>query len=105
MIRDRTHKIRSFIINDNQRIKFAQYLECDNVAMIEKTSTLLVIIVGLFLRSKTFALSSNESLGDECKDLHEKCMRWAESGECEKNESYMLIHCLESCNVCKSASR
>ena len=30
-------------------------------------------------------------------DLHENCQAWAESGECELNDAYMLANCAKSC--------
>eukprot|EP00931_Biecheleriopsis_adriatica_P044179 TRINITY_DN25245_c0_g1_i2.p1 TRINITY_DN25245_c0_g1~~TRINITY_DN25245_c0_g1_i2.p1 ORF type:complete len:366 (-),score=51.22 TRINITY_DN25245_c0_g1_i2:176-1273(-) len=31
---------------------------------------------------------------------HERCMQWAEGGECQKNPGFMLSNCRHSCRVC-----
>jgi hypothetical protein len=38
--------------------------------------------------------------GGGCVDKHEKCLSWAEAGECQKNPGFMLADCLQACNVC-----
>ena len=38
------------------------------------------------------------------EDADENCMRWAESGECEKNPGYMLSSCSKSCAVVAAGS-
>lgn len=36
-----------------------------------------------------------------CRDNHDRCNEWAERGECENNELYMLKNCKRSCGVCR----
>lgn len=38
---------------------------------------------------------------DLCSDDNELCGKWAETGECKKNPTYMLENCQRSCNVCE----
>merc|ERR1711933_254510 len=37
---------------------------------------------------------------DKCRNNHELCSFWAEMGECDKNEAYMLLNCGPSCQSC-----
>ena len=39
-------------------------------------------------------------LGD-CYDDEYRCLKWAKSGECNKNPDYMLQKCRQSCDVCQ----
>jgi len=40
------------------------------------------------------------SAAQTCKDSHEQCAFWAESGECDENPGYMLTSCALSCGEC-----
>ena len=42
---------------------------------------------------------------NDCKNNHLDCDYWAGIGECDKNPSYMLIHCMKSCNVCENQGK
>lgn len=44
---------------------------------------------------------SKDDVDPSCMDGHEQCEFWASVGECEKNPTYMLNHCVKSCAVCK----
>ena len=35
-----------------------------------------------------------------CDDYDKGCDEWSATGECEKNPTFMLIHCKKSCKVC-----
>jgi hypothetical protein len=35
-----------------------------------------------------------------CVDNDEDCLEWAETGECDKNPTYMKLHCRKSCKHC-----
>ncbi|KZS15490.1 Metalloendopeptidase [Daphnia magna] len=41
----------------------------------------------------------------QCSNLNENCIRWAQSGECQKNSSYMKIYCRKSCHLCDDTDR
>ncbi|CAB9511391.1 prolyl 4-hydroxylase [Seminavis robusta] len=41
-------------------------------------------------------------IAGECVDTHEQCAEWAEEGECEVNDGFMLESCPCSCNSCPS---
>mmetsp|Transcript_10200 Transcript_10200/g.16565 ORF Transcript_10200/g.16565 Transcript_10200/m.16565 type:complete len:347 (-) Transcript_10200:110-1150(-) len=38
----------------------------------------------------------------KCEDKDNRCVAWAQQGECDKNPSYMLANCERSCNVCQA---
>jgi prolyl 4-hydroxylase len=42
-----------------------------------------------------------EEKSEECKDTHELCEFWAQSGECKKNPSFMEVGCAVSCGTCR----
>jgi len=39
----------------------------------------------------------------KCKDKADECPFWASVGECEKNPTYMKVHCAISCDTCEWA--
>lgn len=40
-----------------------------------------------------------------CKDVHARCVDWANAGECPKNVDYMTKFCALSCGVCHKAEQ
>lgn len=53
--------------------------------------------------SRDTGTASSKNIMDEtksCQDDHENCSGWADMGECEKNQQYMLINCKKSCGIC-----
>ena len=48
-----------------------------------------------------------EELPDDgtCKDRHADCPMWGSNGECDKNPSYMLQYCKQSCGLCKAQEK
>lgn len=45
-------------------------------------------------------LSTQSGQSIPCVDKDTRCAAWADNGECEKNPSYMLSNCQQSCNSC-----
>ena len=41
-----------------------------------------------------------ESIRVQCVDENENCADWANKGECQNNQQYMLIDCRKSCKSC-----
>ncbi|RYH18249.1 hypothetical protein EON65_27460 [archaeon] len=37
---------------------------------------------------------------DDCRDRYDKCQKFAEQGECDKNPGWMIVSCPASCNAC-----
>ncbi|GAB6026273.1 Meprin A subunit beta [Chamberlinius hualienensis] len=36
----------------------------------------------------------------KCADNHNRCVEWAEKGECDKNPAWMRPNCMKACGVC-----
>eukprot|EP00929_Paragymnodinium_shiwhaense_P059042 TRINITY_DN29559_c0_g1_i1.p1 TRINITY_DN29559_c0_g1~~TRINITY_DN29559_c0_g1_i1.p1 ORF type:complete len:381 (-),score=70.40 TRINITY_DN29559_c0_g1_i1:8-1150(-) len=47
-----------------------------------------------------FAVVVADDAAASCRDHHQACKSWAETGECEANPGYMLRHCMRSCFAC-----
>lgn len=56
----------------------------------------------LTLDGETKPMANSSCSG--CCDSHEHCSSWANSGECLKNERYMLSACKKSCGLCSTAT-
>jgi hypothetical protein len=41
-----------------------------------------------------------ESIRVPCIDENEDCLNWANKGECQKNQQFMLVDCRKSCKSC-----
>ncbi|XP_074616194.1 transmembrane prolyl 4-hydroxylase-like [Acropora palmata] len=73
--------------------------ECDYlIKRAEKTGlTLSEVVV------PTESHTDKDDFANNCTDNDFTCVRWAKSGECQKNPKYMLKNCQLSCEVCKDA--
>ena len=65
-----------------------KYTPLEHSAMMVST----ILLLSLYLIANTVA------------DNHENCQYWAEEGECDKNPTYMLENCKESCRKVAIAS-
>ena len=65
-----------------------KYTPLEHSAMMVST----ILLLSLYLIANTVA------------DNHENCQYWAEEGECDKNPTYMLENCKESCRKVSTVS-
>lgn len=47
--------------------------------------------------------AGRDAASGPCADLEPECADWEESGECDKNPTYMSAHCAKSCHLCTDA--
>jgi hypothetical protein len=65
----------------------------------DKQKTLDVIRSSIhYMENEIDSLPS--SVVDDCFNHYVLCAFWAASGECEKNEAFMLTNCAPSCRTC-----
>lgn len=50
----------------------------------------------------SFSLLTTLAMPPPCKDKHKYCKYWAARGECHIKALYMIKHCQQSCNLCRS---
>lgn len=52
-----------------------------------------------WLRQGPYVINGQDLLA-HCQDGHERCVEWAEKGECESNPLWMIQNCRRSCRQC-----
>ena len=86
----RRTKFRNAAVHACARCDFA--LRC---ALFKMRVTFALARVALAL-----AFASLQPKADSCTDAQAECAGWAAGGECEKNPTFMLTSCADSCTRC-----
>ena len=54
-----------------------------------------------YMRYTVMAEDRYQPVRDLCRNLHERCLEWAQAGECESNQAFMHRECAPVCYSCE----